>query len=122
MVVNMKNDIYHIDKQQAKELLSQQRDKKTKVVHIECKKITSWKEYSIQMEKTLDFPRPVDGSPNRFLDWIRDLSWQNYDRYDVFIYNFMEFSSRCFADAYEVYKEFKEIIFLFGNTKLSVVL
>jgi len=112
IIKNMKNDIYHISKKQINEYLIPPNDR-NKVLHIDFKKITSWKEYSAVMERALVFPRPCEGSPNRFLDWIRDLSWQNYDRYDIFIYNFKKFSSKCFLDAYEVYREYKETILPF---------
>lgn len=108
----MENRIYHINKKQVKEYLPHQ-DDTNKVIHIDFKNIKSWKEYAEVMEKELDFPRPVDGSPNRFLDWIRDLTWYNYVRYDIFIYHFSNLSTKNFESAYEIYREFQETILPF---------
>ena len=108
----MENRIYHISKKQIKEYLPQPNDK-NKIIHIDFKKIKDWKDYAEVLEDILEFPRPVDGSPDRFLDWIRDLTWYHYNQYDIVIYNFKRLASKNFEDAYEIYYEFKEIILPF---------
>lgn len=113
MAIKMKNRIYHIDKEQAKEYLKEAKDHNSKVVMVDFKKISSWREYSEIMEKALNFPRPCEGNPNRFLDWMRDLTWYDYDRYDIFCCHFNKLSSKHFEDAYEIYQELKDYILPF---------
>ena len=114
----MKNRIYHISKSELKDYLLP-KNEKNKVVCIDFKTINNWKEYSSVVEKALEFPRPVDGSPNRFLDWIRDLTWYDYDRYDIVIYHFSRFAVKNFKDAYEIYDEFKRIILPFWEYEVT---
>ena len=78
----MRNNIYHIAEVELKKYLPKETEK-NKIVCIDLKRIKNWKEYSIIVENALEFPRPVEGSPNRFLDWMRDLTWYDYDRYDI---------------------------------------
>ena len=117
----MDNRIYHISKKQIKDYWPQQNDR-IKVVQIDFKKISNWREYSEMMEQTFDFPRPVNGSPNRFLDWMRDLSWYDYDGYFIFVYHFSSLSSKNFADAYEIYQEFLEYILPFWDNEVIHVI
>lgn len=110
----MNNQIYHITKAELKNYLPKETGK-NKVLHIDFKKIKSRKEYAEFMEKALEFPRPIEGIYARYMDWIRDLSWFDYDRYDLFFYHFSSLASKNFEDAYEIYDEFKEIILPFWD-------
>lgn len=108
----MENRIYHISKSELKNYLLPQ-SPKNKVVCVDFKKIKNRREFAEFMEKALQSPRPIEGVYARYMDWIRDLSWYDYDRYDIVIYHFSRFAAKNFEDAYEIYDEFKKIILPF---------
>ena len=105
-------NIYHIKKKQLKEYVPPQTDK-NKILCIDFKRIDTWEVYAEIVEKALEFPRPIKGSPNRFLDWITDLSWYEYERYDLFFFNFKHLACKNLIDANEIYCEFEETILPF---------
>jgi len=109
----MRNKIYHITKNEAKEYIKQAEQAESRIVGIDLKGMKSWSEYSYAMEKVLEFPRPVAGMPARFLDWIRDLNWFDNKRYDIFLYNFGKFAAKHFEDAYNIYDEYKRFVLPF---------
>lgn len=114
----MRNNIYHIAEVELKKYLPKETEK-NKIVCIDLKRIKNWKEYSIIVENALEFPRPVEGSPNRFLDWMRDLTWYDYDRYDIVIYHYNHFVAKNPNDAHEIYDEFKKFILPFWEYEVS---
>ena len=69
-----------------------QNDKTIFVAELQGENIQSWNDYSAEIEKIFHFPSPCRDSVDRYLDWIRDLSWFDDDffraRYIVIIYNF----------------------------------
>ena len=89
------------------------RGNRVKTVLLDFKHISSWREYGELMERELQFPRPIEGNTNRFLDWIRDLSWYHYDAYNIIFYNFKKLSTKNFRDAYKIYMEFDQIVLPF---------
>ena len=46
--------------------------------------------YDIMAEK-FSFPTSCNGLVARYLDWMRDLSWMNYKKIEIIIYNKKEF-------------------------------
>lgn len=86
---------------------------KSKVITLNFRKIKSWNDYARILEKELEFPRPIQGSPNRFLDWIRDLTWFDYEQYALVCLHFDRLAAKNFQDAYEIYDEWKKIILPF---------
>ena len=59
------------------------------------KKFKHFKDYLRHIEKVLEFPRSCEGNIDRYLDWMRDLSWFDYDEYAFFIYDYSLFLQKC---------------------------
>ena len=116
----MKNHIYHITKAELKKYLPTETGR-NKIVYIDFKKIKNRKDYAETMEKALEFPRPVEGIYARYMDWIRDLSWYSYEKYDLVFYHFGRFAAKNFEDAYKIYEEFKEIILPFWDHEVTKI-
>ena len=62
------------------------------LAELQGESIQSWSDYSVEIEKVLHFPSSCQDSIDRYLDWIRDLSWFDdlffHPRFVLIIYNF----------------------------------
>lgn len=59
---------------------------------LQGRRIQSWNDYSLEIEKAFHFPSSCRDSIDRYLDWIRDISWLDEgfscSRYVLIIYDF----------------------------------
>ena len=83
---------------------------KAKRIIIDGEKIKSESEFIAFMEKELCFPRPGNGIVDRYLDWMRDLSWLSFDSYEIYIINQNEFLKSNFKDRKNILNDFDNII------------
>lgn len=61
------------------------------LVEIDGANIQSWRDFISEIEEKMKFPTTCIDSIDRYLDWIRDLSWLNSDGYVLIIYNYSQF-------------------------------
>jgi hypothetical protein len=88
----IKNSIINIEKTKVKSLLQEiQSDSSAFVIEIDGRSIHSWEDYISQVEEAMRFPTTCVDSIDRYLDWIRDLSWLDKSSYTVIIYNISQF-------------------------------
>ncbi len=84
-------------------------------VEIQGKDIETLDDYMLKIEKSFHFPSPCEGNANRFLDWMRDLTWLDEAFFcKMYILAIHDFSSIFFGDLYirnEIERYFIEIIF-----------
>jgi hypothetical protein len=86
------NKISNIDKVKAKALLqTTQADPSCFVIEIDGTGIHSWEDYIYLVEEKMKFPTTCIDSIDRYLDWIRDLSWLDKSSYTVIINDSTQF-------------------------------
>lgn len=84
-----------------------------KYVVVDGSKIKSMEDFVDYVEKELDFPTSCEhgiAMLARFEDWIRDLSWFNYDTYIFIIYNYKEFMKNNEKEKKLIISIFEELI------------
>ncbi len=87
------NTLYRIDTLKLSTVLREMEDDpRIFFAELQGKNIQSWGDYSAEIEKIFHFPSPCRDSIDRYLDWIRDLSWFDDEffrsRYIFVIYDF----------------------------------
>lgn len=87
-----------------------EKDLRTMLVTVDGSKIHSYEDFVSVMQKELQFPRDCEGKVDRYLDWIRDLSWFDYDRYVFTIRNARQMLQNNEHEAKELIEDFYEII------------
>lgn len=65
--------------------------------------------YDIMAEK-FSFPTSCNGLVARYLDWMRDLSWMNYDSCEIHIVNQNDFLKLNIEDRENILNDFNNII------------
>ena len=73
------------------------------IIKIDGKNIRTKEEFFKEIEIYFSFPRSCEGSLDRFLDWMCDLSWIESDKINVIIKNYNLFLDND--------RQFKEIVF-----------
>ena len=86
-------------------------DPKTRVVEIHGKSIRFSEDYYKFIEKELAFPHPCELITARYLDWMRDLTWFDYDTYYFVIYDSSYFMLSDPDGKKDFFYCFKEYIF-----------
>ena len=81
-----------------------------KRIIIDGKGIKSEDEFIDFMETELCFPRSCDGIVVRYLDCMRDLSWLNFDSYEIYIVNQNDFLKLNIEDRENILNDFNNII------------
>lgn len=84
----MKNCIKTINASKVEIIKTQAKMRNAFVVEIEGSQISNFNEYMYFIEKVLKFPSPCEDIPERYEDWIRDLSWFPYSEYTFIVYNY----------------------------------
>lgn len=92
-----------------------EKDPRTMMVTVDGSKIHSYKDFIDVMQKELQFPRDCEGIIDRYLDWIRDLTWFGYDRYVFTIKNTQQMMQNNEHDAKELIEDFYKIIIPFWD-------
>ena len=73
------------------------------ILELDGKNMQTKEQFFLEVEKGFSFPRPCEGSLDRFLDWMCDLDWIRSDKIYLIIKNAAFFL--------ENDKQFKEVIF-----------
>ena len=79
-------------------------------VIVDGQNIHTKEEFIKELETLFEFPRPCEGSMDRFLDWIRDLSWFNYRKIELIIKNQKDFLSTDLKTREHILDLFLELI------------
>lgn len=107
----MENKIYYISE---KELpAAKQNDGRIKRVFVDLKQVHSYNAFIEILAKELAFPTPLEGIHARYMDWMRDLLWLDYEGYEIYLYNIDAFAHQSHQSAYQLYKDFEEYILPF---------
>lgn len=89
------NKIFHINQAEVAKIVQEIKKKPlTYLIEINGVDIQSWNDYIFRIEEKMKFPTTCIDSIDRYLDWIRDLSWLNSDGYVLIIYNYSQFLSK----------------------------
>lgn len=92
------------------------------VVTIDGKKVKSYVDFVYAMQREFCFPRDCLGSVDRYLDWMRDLSWINADEIIVKI----KYSSSFMIDNPQekkiVLSDFNDIIIPFWESDSNSII
>lgn len=91
------------------------------LVELDGSTIQSWKDYVSEIEKKFMFPTTCINSVDRYLDWIRDLSWLEKEEYILVIYNSNSFLIKDLALKNKVVMYFKEAILPFWQSEVEEV-
>ena len=120
----MRNKIEYIKQKELNGLLEQYRQNpKCRILGVDGKKCMSIYELVAGFEKELSFPRKCEGNLNRFMDWMRDLMWYDYNQYVFYVtdyhQSFLLYKSKEKGDFFDM---FEEILFFweFGAERCIV--
>ena len=91
------------------------------IVEMDGYEIQSWKSYIGEIENKFKFPTTCIDSVDRYLDWIRDLSWLEKEEYVLIIYNFEKFLSNDLELKNEIIMCFEEYILPFWQSEVEEV-
>ena len=98
------------------------RDKYTKlnmfIVEIDGQFIQSWHEYVAAIQDAFKFPTTCFDSIDRYLDWMRDLSWLNKNGFVLIIKNYKSFMHNNPMLKKELFNDFKMIILPFWEQEV----
>ena len=86
----MENKIIRVNSNEIEDANYQNYLKKAYVIKLYGEEIKTFTDYLSKIEELLRFPDSCEGNVDRYLDWIRDLSWLSYDEYVFIIYDFDE--------------------------------
>lgn len=91
-------------------------------VQLDGNKIKDYQDLINEMQNKMHFPRDCQGSIDRYLDWMRDLSWIQSDIIYIHILN-----SRCLMsdkpnDRKAFLEDFEEIIIPFWKYEADIVI
>ncbi|WP_250228384.1 barstar family protein [Anaeropeptidivorans aminofermentans] len=89
------NKIFHINQAEIVKIVQEIKKKPlTYLVEINGVDVQSWNDYILKIEEKMKFPTTCIDSIDRYLDWIRDLSWLDSDGYTLIIYSYSQFLSK----------------------------
>ena len=115
------NRIFQIDSTEIAKILQESRQRSAICfVEIYGKGIQSWKDFISEVEKKLKFPTTCIDSIDRYLDWIRDLSWLDKDEYMIIIYDYHEFMKKDSRLKNEIIEDFEDIILPWWQQEVEV--
>ena len=92
-----------------------------KRVVIDGKKVQALEDFLIIMENEFDFPRPCKGSIDRCLDWMTDLTWYDFKKFELVITNRKEFVKDDIALRNDILSWFTRIILPFWEEEVLEV-
>ena len=119
----MNNKIQYIEEKHISDIKEKAiAGQKTKLVEVDGSKYPYYADFVEFLETILSFPRKCgsdQGYTNRCDDWMRDLTWEDYDEYVFIIHNYRRFlfadclGKGVFFNSFEEYTSFWE----YGATK-----
>lgn len=84
--------------------------------------IQSWEDYISEIEKQFMFPTTCINSVDRYLDWIRDLSWLEKEEYILVIYNSKSFLMKNLELKNKILMYFEEAVLPFWQSEVEDVI
>lgn len=119
----MENIVKEIKKSMIKSIMDTINNKEhTFVVEINVHSIQSWKGYISEIQREFNFPTSCYDSVDRYLDWMRDLSWLEKESYIIIINNFKQFLKKDLKLKREIISDFEEIILPYWERKSKLFL
>lgn len=91
------------------------------LVEIDGSSIQSWEDYIREIEKKFRFPTTCIDNVDRYLDWIRDLSWLEKEEYVLVIYNSNLFLKKNLNLKNEIIMYFNEAVLPFWQSEVEKV-
>jgi hypothetical protein len=99
------------------------------LVELNGEKIQTWNEYITEVESKFYFPRSCELNGNRYLDWIRDLTWfeegvykeNKINKFALVIYKYSKFCKNNITLKNEIINEFEDTILPFWEEEVERV-
>lgn len=88
------------------------------LVELNGSEIQSWDDYVSEIQQSFKFPTLCNESVDRYLDWMRDLSWIKKEKYMLVIHQFDKFLQHEPELKNEIILDFKEIILPFWQKEV----
>ncbi len=116
------NSIQAIDRKSV-EFIKSSTDKNNNllIAEIDGANVKSWEDYAAHIQKEFQFPTSCLDSIDRYLDWMRDLSWLEKEGFVLIITNYSEFMAENFRLKNDIILDFKEIILPFWEKEVEDV-
>lgn len=90
-------------------------------VNIDGERIQTWKDFIGIIEKSFLFPTTCEDSMDRYLDWIRDLSWLENDAFIILVKNSEQFFVNNSKLGDEILKDLEEVVLPFWESEVEEV-
>ena len=91
------------------------------IVEIEGNEIQSWYDYILKIQESFKLPSSCIDSVDRYLDWMRDLSWLDAQGYVLVIRNFKSFLQKELILKKQIVEDFTDIILPFWQEEVEKV-
>lgn len=101
-------------------------------IQLDGKEIKNYQDFILEMQKKMYFPRDCQGNIDRYLDWMRDLSWIQSETICIQILNSNYLMTGNATDRKKTLDDFNRIIipfwkydaesFIVGGKKKNVIL
>jgi len=92
------------------------------LVELSGSEIQSWDDYVTMMQTNFRFPTTCNDSVDRYLDWMRDLSWIEKEKFILVIHQFDRFLQNMPELKSEIISDFIDIILPFWQEEVSQVI
>ncbi|WP_312071748.1 barstar family protein [Anaerotignum propionicum] len=90
-------------------------------VDIDGAEIQTWKDFIRSIEKSFQFPTTCEDSMDRYLDWIRDLSWLENEAFIILVKNSKEFFVNNSKLRDEILNDLEEVVLPFWESEVEEV-
>lgn len=111
MEEKIRNEIKSIDSKDLGLVKSElARDNNVLVVEIDGDEMKDWIDYISVIQSKFKFPTSCTDSVDRYLDWIRDLTWLEQEKYIIIINHFSKFFEGNPSMKEDIMQDFDEII------------
>ncbi|MBP2000770.1 hypothetical protein J2Z69_001801 [Paenibacillus shirakamiensis] len=91
------------------------------VVELNGSEIQSWEDYALAIQQNFRFPTSCTDSIDRYLDWIRDLSWIEREKYILVIHQYDKFLQQNPKLKNDILADFTDIILPFWQEEVESV-
>lgn len=91
------------------------------LVELNGSEIQSWEDYVSEIQQNFRFPTSCFDSVDRYLDWMRDLSWIEKEKYILVIHHFDTFLQHKPELKNEIVLDFKDTILPFWQEEVVEV-
>jgi hypothetical protein len=104
-----------------KELIEISSQYNTLKVDIDGAEIQTWKDFIGVIEKSFRFPTTCEDSMDRYLDWIRDLSWLENKAFIILVKNSKQFFADNSKLRDEILNDLEEVVLPFWESEVEEV-